>query len=95
MAEDSNGLRQMHLIVIMALILSAVSHGFGRHWPYLNASRAVFCLKLLRISEFELIMCTIFLKISIGLFLIRLLYVLWPLQLNFQNLLKIADYEFP
>ncbi|KAL1974618.1 hypothetical protein VTN31DRAFT_4822 [Thermomyces dupontii] len=67
-----NVIATMHLIVVMALVLSSVSHGFGRHWAYLNNSDAVFSLKLLRIAEFMLIMCTVFLKISIALFLIRL-----------------------
>lgn len=86
----------MHLIVVMALVLSSVSHGFGRHWAYLNNSDAVFSLKLLRIAEFMLIMCTVFLKISIALFLIRLLYVpraLFPAQ--FARGVGYADRESP
>jgi len=58
----------------MGLVLGATSNGLGRHVYYLDPARAVFSVKLLRITEFMLIFSTIFLKISICLFLKRFLY---------------------
>lgn len=55
----------------MGLVLGATSNGLGRHVYYLDSARAVFSVKLLRITEFMLIFSTIFLKISICLFLKR------------------------
>ena len=60
----------------MGLILGATSDGLGRHIYYLDKARAAEGVKLLRICEFILILTTVWLKISISLFLKRLLYVL-------------------
>lgn len=60
----------------MALILAAVPYGLGRHYDTLDVDRAVYCIKLMRMCLFPLLFSTIFLKISISLLLMRLLYVL-------------------
>jgi hypothetical protein len=62
-------------MVVMGLTIESASNGFGRHVEYLDHTHAVFSVKLLRIAELTLILCTIFVKISISLFLERLLYV--------------------
>lgn len=64
------------MVVVMGLTLGAVHYGLGRHIETLEHHRVAHCVKLLRISEFFLITSTVFVKISISLFLKRLLYVL-------------------
>jgi hypothetical protein len=59
----------------MALVLVAVKHGFGKHFSELDPAKAAYGIEMLRIAEFMLIISTVFVKISICLFLIRLLYV--------------------
>ena len=60
----------------MGLVLGAVHFGLGRHFRYLDPARASRSVMLLRVSEFVVIVSTVFVKISISLFLKRLLYVL-------------------
>ena len=59
----------------MGLVLGAVHNGLGRHIKFLDPDRAVFSIELLRIAEFVVIVSTVFVKISISLFLKRLLCV--------------------
>ncbi|CAL5866416.1 uncharacterized protein PFLUO_LOCUS624 [Penicillium psychrofluorescens] len=59
-------------IVVMGLVIASTKYGLGRHFLSLDPVRAAYCVKLLRISEFFLIFSTVFLKISISLFLKRL-----------------------
>ena len=59
----------------MGLVLGAVHNGLGRHIEFLDPARATFGIELLRIAEFVVIVSTVFVKISISLFLKRLLYV--------------------
>ena len=59
----------------MGLVLGAVHFGLGRHIQFVSAYAARGVM-LLRICEFVLIVSTVFVKISISLFLKRLLYVL-------------------
>lgn len=59
----------------MGLVLGSILNGLGRHFHYLDKARASFSVELLRICEFFLILSTILIKISISLFLKRLLYV--------------------
>lgn len=54
--------------------MGAVNYGLGRHFEYLDPASASYSIMLLRICEFLLIMSTVFVKISISLFLKRLLY---------------------
>ena len=68
-----NVLAMLAVFVVMGLILVATSIGLGRHLYYVDNARAVFGIELLRICEFFLILSTVFLKISISLFLKRLL----------------------
>jgi hypothetical protein len=51
------------------------NNGLGHHIKFLGPERAVFSIELLRITEFVLIVSTVFIKISVSLFLNRLLYV--------------------
>lgn len=67
-----NVLATLCVIVILGLILAASKYGFGRHMQYVDPARAAYSIKLLRICEFIMIFSTIFLKISISLFLKRL-----------------------
>lgn len=67
-----NVLATLCVIVILGLILAASKYGFGRHMQYVDPARAAYSIKLLRICEFIMILSTIFLKISISLFLKRL-----------------------
>ena len=62
----------------MGLTLGATSSGLGRHLYYLDKARASDAVKYLRICEFILILTTVWLKISICLFVKRLLYVHTP-----------------
>lgn len=64
---------QITTIIAMGLILAAKEYGLGRHILTLDPARAAYCVKLLRVCEFFMIFATIFLKISISLFLKRLL----------------------
>ena len=59
----------------MGLTLGATANGLGRHIYYLDKARAADSIKFLRICEFILILTTVWLKISICLFVKRLLYV--------------------
>jgi hypothetical protein len=59
----------------MGLVIAAVHYGLGRHFQYLDPARAARSVFLLRVCEFVLIVSTVFVKISISLFLKRLLYV--------------------
>ncbi|EIT72321.1 hypothetical protein AO1008_11557 [Aspergillus oryzae 100-8] len=59
-------------LVVLGLVLGATSYGFGRHVKYVGHDHATYSMKLLRICEFLLIFTTVFLKISISLFLKRL-----------------------
>ncbi|KAF7591843.1 hypothetical protein BBP40_001040 [Aspergillus hancockii] len=59
-------------LIVLGLVLGATSYGFGRHVKYVGHENAAYSMKLLRISEFFLIFSTVFLKISISLFLKRL-----------------------
>ncbi|KAJ5624479.1 hypothetical protein N7510_000788 [Penicillium lagena] len=68
-----NVLALLCAIVVMGLVVASTKYGLGRHFLSLDPVRAAYCVKLLRISEFFLIFSTIFLKISISLFLKRLL----------------------
>lgn len=68
-----NVLAMLAVFVVMGLILGATSNGLGRHLYFVEHARAVFSIELLRICEFFLILSTVFLKISISLFLKRLL----------------------
>jgi hypothetical protein len=75
--SDSNqNPHQLCAIVVMGLVIASTKYGLGRHFLSLDPVRAAYCVKLLRISEFFLIFSTIFLKISISLFLKRILLVL-------------------
>lgn len=62
----------------MGLVIASTKYGLGRHFLSLDPVRAAYCVKLLRIPEFFLIFSTIFLKISISLFLKRILLVFFP-----------------
>ena len=64
---------QVTQLVVLGLVLGATSYGFGRHVKYVGHDHATYSMKLLRICEFLLIFTTVFLKISISLFLKRLL----------------------
>lgn len=57
----------------MGLVIAAVHYGLGRHIQFLDAGRAARSVLLLRVCEFVLIVSTVFVKISISLFLKRLL----------------------
>ncbi|KAE8395289.1 hypothetical protein BDV23DRAFT_145559 [Aspergillus alliaceus] len=63
---------QVTQLIVLGLILGATSHGFGRHATLVGHDNTTYSMKLLRIAEFFLIFTTIFLKISISLFLKRL-----------------------
>jgi hypothetical protein len=79
--SDSNqNPHQLCAIVVMGLVIASTKYGLGRHFLSLDPVRAAYCVKLLRISEFFLIFSTIFLKISISLFLKRILLVLFFFQ---------------
>ncbi|THC94942.1 hypothetical protein EYZ11_005581 [Aspergillus tanneri] len=69
-----NVLGLLTVLVVMGLVITATSYGLGRHFEYVDKQRAAFSVKLLRIAEFHLIFSTIFVKISISLFLKRLLW---------------------
>ena len=60
------------MIVVMGLVLTAASNGLGRHIQYVEPEQAVKAIMMLRISEFFLIICTVFVKFSICLFLLRI-----------------------
>ncbi|KAI9658329.1 MAG: hypothetical protein M1821_002462 [Bathelium mastoideum] len=60
------------MIVVLGLVLTATQHGLGRHFIYVDKERASYGIMLLRISEFMLILTTVFVKISISLFLMKL-----------------------
>lgn len=59
----------------MGLVIGGTSHGIGRHIQYLenDLHAATYGIMLMRIAEFMLIISTVFVKISISLFLKRLL----------------------
>ncbi|KIM97019.1 hypothetical protein OIDMADRAFT_58562 [Oidiodendron maius Zn] len=66
-----NVLAMLALLVVMGLVLGAVHFGLGRHIQFV-AAEAARGVMLLRICEFVLIVSTVFVKISISLFLKRL-----------------------
>lgn len=57
----------------MGLIFGAMHYGLGRHIAHLELASATQSIKLLRITEFLLIVSTVFVKISISLYMKRLL----------------------
>lgn len=59
----------------MGLIIGGTSNGIGRHIQFLehDIHAATYSIMLMRIAEFMLIISTVFVKISISLFLKRLL----------------------
>lgn len=57
----------------MGLIFGAMHYGLGRHIAHLEMADATQSIKLLRITEFLLIVSTVFVKISISLYMKRLL----------------------
>lgn len=61
----------------MGLVIGGTSNGIGRHIQFLEKEMeaATYSIMLMRIAEFMLIISTVFVKISISLFLKRLLYV--------------------
>lgn len=63
-------------MVVLGLVMAAINRGLGRHFEFLDHADAAYGIMLLRICEFMLIISTVFVKISISLFLKRLLYVL-------------------
>ncbi|KAK1046747.1 hypothetical protein LTR74_017899 [Friedmanniomyces endolithicus] len=56
----------------MALIVIAVQNGFGQHIADLDPAEAAYGIEMLRLGEFMLIISTVFVKIAICLFLMRL-----------------------
>lgn len=64
---------QATVLVVMGLVLVATHYGLGRHVKFVDPIRSAYSVKLLRVAEFLLIFSTIFIKISISLFLKRLL----------------------
>jgi hypothetical protein len=68
-------LAQLTALVVMGLVLGAVHLGLGRHIQFLDPVKASTGIEYLRIAEFVVIISTVFVKISISLFLKRLLYV--------------------
>ena len=62
-------------LVTWGLVEGALRSGIGRHIAYVPLPDVAEGVKLLRIGEFHLILTTVFVKISISLFLKRLLYV--------------------
>jgi hypothetical protein len=72
---DGFSIVQLTLVVVMGLVLGAVHFGLGRHFKFVDPARAAQCVKLLRIAEFIVIVSTVLVKISISLFLKRLLCV--------------------
>ena len=71
---------QVTVFVVLGLTLGATANGLGRHFFFVDKAEAAFSVELLRISEFFLIISTVLIKISISLFLKRLLYVLITLE---------------
>ena len=60
-------------MAVVGLVLGAVHMGLGRHFQFLDPARAANGIMFLRIAEFIVILSTVFVKISISLFLKRLL----------------------
>ncbi|QGA17658.1 hypothetical protein EYB26_005333 [Talaromyces marneffei] len=60
--------------VVMGLVIGGTSNGIGRHIQFLekDMEAATYSIMLMRIAEFMLIISTVFVKISISLFLKRL-----------------------
>lgn len=58
---------------MLALVVVATNNGFGRHIRYLDPANASYGIMCLRIAEFMLILSTVFVKIAICLFLLKLL----------------------
>lgn len=69
-----NVLAMVAVLVVMGLVITATKYGLGRHFLTLDRAQAAHGVKLLRIAEFFLIFSTIFLKVSISLFLKRLFF---------------------
>ncbi|KAF2861365.1 hypothetical protein K470DRAFT_281621 [Piedraia hortae CBS 480.64] len=67
-----NVLGMLFMIAVLLLTLSAVPLGFGRHFSVVDHHLASRGIMFLRISEFCLIMSTVFVKISIALLLKKL-----------------------
>lgn len=85
---------QLCSLVVMGLVITASHYGLGRHVEFVAHEDASFSVKILRIAEFLLIFSTIFVKISISLFLKRLLYVL-PLHfyVGLESMLTLSLYS--
>ncbi len=73
-------LTQMLMLIVMGLTLGAVNCGVGRHFKYVDKPRAARGIMYLRVSEFMLILSTVFVKISITLLMKKILYVLIDAQ---------------
>ncbi|RMZ88128.1 hypothetical protein DV736_g4652, partial [Chaetothyriales sp. CBS 134916] len=67
-----NALAMVTMLVVLGLVVTAAKNGLGRHFIYTEMPHAVFGIMLLRITEFMLIISTVFVKISISLFLMKL-----------------------
>ena len=61
------------MLVVMGLVIAATHYGLGRHVEFVDPVHSAYSVKMLRVAEFLLIFSTIFVKISISLFLKRLL----------------------
>lgn len=63
------------MIIASGLVTAATTRGVGRHIFFLvdDLDRVTYGLLLLRVAEFLVIVSTVFMKISIALFLIFLL----------------------
>ncbi|RAO65756.1 uncharacterized protein BHQ10_001768 [Talaromyces amestolkiae] len=69
-----NVLAMATTFVVMGLVIGGTSNGIGRHIQFLenDIHAATYSIMLMRIAEFMLIISTVFVKISISLFLKRL-----------------------
>ncbi|EED17194.1 conserved hypothetical protein [Talaromyces stipitatus ATCC 10500] len=69
-----NVLAMVTTCVVMGLVIGGTSNGIGRHIQFLekDLSAATYSIMLMRIAESMLIISTVFVKISISLFLKRL-----------------------
>lgn len=76
------------MIVVFGLVMTATNHGLGKHIMYTDIERATYGIELLRISELMLILSTVFVKISISLFLMKLLSVLRVMKIAARDILN-------
>ncbi|KAK1143604.1 hypothetical protein N8T08_006214 [Aspergillus melleus] len=67
-----NVLAMLTVLVVMGLVIAATHYGLGRHVEFVDPVHSAYSVKMLRVAEFLLIFSTIFVKISISLFLKRL-----------------------